>query len=124
MLAWPVNAGQRLHVHASRDHQARVPVAALVQRGRLQTRVPGGPASAVVAVADADEDAAAVRAVHQVLDEPIPQGGRDWDTPATRLGLGRHLTLVLVPAALDVDHAGGEVDVLAVQRHQLAAAQA
>ena len=60
--------------------------------------------------------------VHQVLVEAVAQHGGDRHLAPPLPGLRRDLALALVPAALDADHPGGEVHVLAVQRHQLAAA--
>jgi hypothetical protein len=97
-------------------------VTALVQRRLVHAHGARSGAAAVVAVAHAGEDAPAVD-VDQVLGEPVAQRGGDRDFAPTVLGLRRHLAHAVVPAALHADHAGGEVDVVAVQRHQLAAAQ-
>ena len=86
--------------------------------GRLARR--GRP---VVGVADPGEDPAAGRRVEQVLVEAIAQRRGDRHPAPPLLGLGRDLPLDLVPAALDADDAGGEVDVGAVQGGELAAAQ-
>jgi hypothetical protein len=90
-----MNSDNALAFNPAGDHQARVRVAGVVDRQRLQLP----------------------------LDQVVAQRGRDRHASTRVPALELDLALDRVPAPADVDDAGGEVHVIPAQREQLAAPQ-
>lgn len=96
-------------------------MAALVQRDALKPSVPPslvgalrqlrGIERALAPCKTKESVTAAVAASGNPRVEEITQDGADRHLPPSGIGLERNLTLAVLPAELDPDHAVGEIDV-------------
>ena len=75
-------------------------------------------------VGPAEEQAAAAATREAVLEQVLAQHAGDRDRASTGAALRRHATRFRIPAPLDPDHVGVEVDVLVDERLELAGPKA